>query len=647
MTSTFPRKFLMLICLAVFPYLGTAQLVKNGVANLTTINTDTAIPLSGQWEFYWNQLLTPEDFNAERPANYIQVPGSWNRQGYPMLGFATYRVKVLSPPHQQSLSIYFPFINCSARIWLNGKLMTETGVVSSSPDTYKPRLSATIVSVPEETRELELIIQVANFTYFSSGLAGTPTLDNTSRILAKINRNNGIENFFAGSLIAMFIYLVILFFLYQRAVPNLWLALICLGVAMRALIVHGGSFLLPGLLPEVPWEVWKKIEFGSVYAITAFFPMYIYSLFPESANKKPTWFFNTLAGVMCTVVLFTPQYFYGQLLDIGHAGLLLAFIYAVYTIHKAWRAGNVDAKVILFGVLSSFPFILAEILQNTMLVSVKIHFMYLVELGVLVFLLFQVYLLANHYAKAYTNLEKIVEERTEQLVNTNTVKDKLLSVMSHDIKSPLNSLRGVLNILNMGAIDKTEFLKLTQQIEGDLNKTGMLVENILLWTASQLKGVSLKPEKFDLYTVLEEHIHLFKTIADQKNIILSHHAAPGQYITCDRNILNLLLRNLMANAIKFSFENGVIQILSEIKADTLILQVKDSGVGMDAETLTKLMSPQPTESKSGTSNEKGTGLGLALCRDYLQKAGGEIHVDSTVNKGSTFTVTLPIAPNPA
>jgi signal transduction histidine kinase len=643
------RIFILFLCLLALPLSGNAQLVKNGVADLTSLNTDSTLRLSGHWEFYWNELLEPPDFNSERPVNYIKVPGSWNRQGHPLLGVATYRIRLLLPANQHSLSLYFPVINCAARAWLNGELIAETGKVSSNSTTYKPQLSATIISIPAKVPKVELIIQVANYSYFSSGVAGTPTLDKASRIVSKTNRDNGIENFFAGSLIAMFIYQVILFFLYQRAKPNLWLALICLGVAVRALIVHGGSFLLPNLFPEVPWEIWKKIEFGSVYAITAFFPLYIYNLFIEYANKKPLWFFNSLALIMCTVVILTPQYFYGQLLDIGHVGLLLAFIYAVYTIHKAWRMGNTDAKVILFGVLSSFPFILAEILQNSMLFSVQIHFMYLVEIGVLVFLLFQVYLLANHYAKAYhyleqlnLNLEKIVDERTEQLVKTNTVKDKLLSVMSHDVKSPLNSLRGVLQVLNMGAINQDEFLKLTKQIEGDLNKTGMMIENILFWTAAQLKGVKIKPEKFDLYFALEEHVQLFKTIADRKNITLQHNAAHHQYITCDRNILNLLLRNLLANAIKFSFEQGVVQIITEIKSDNLVLQVKDNGIGMNAETLNKIMLPQTTESMSGTGNEKGTGLGLALCREYLQKAGGELRIESTVDKGSTFTVILPL-----
>ena len=273
--------------------------------------------------------------------------------------------------------------------------------------------------------------------------------------------------------------------------------------------------------------------------------------------------------------------------------------------------------------------------------------MYMVEMGVLVFLLFQVYLLAHHYAKSYNNLEtmnlnleRIVEERSGQLITANEVKDRLLSVMSHDIKSPLNSLRGILQIYNSGAISKDEFSQYAMLIENDLSKTSILVENILYWTASQLKGVQVKIEEFALYNLLEENVQLFKTIAANKKISLKHNASKGLVVNSDRNILNLVLRNLISNAIKFSFEGGEIDIRITQNNEELTIEVKDQGVGIDEETLETLLAPELVVSTRGTGNEKGTGLGLALCRDYLHKAGGELTVESEKGIGSTFKITL-------
>jgi signal transduction histidine kinase len=629
-----------------------AQTAQNGFADLTShdFSTDGAVDLSGRWEFYWNELLRPDQFAGKEPS-FISVPGSWHRQGdYTALGFATYRILIKLPENQNSLTIYFPIINSAAKVWINNMLVEQTGTVSADRGLSQARLVSTMVSVPQDEDQIQLVVQVSNYAYFSGGIAGSPYIDRSSAVFARLNRNNGIENLFAGSLIAMFIYQLVLYFLYHRGKPYLWLSLICLGVALRALIVHGGSFMLPNLYPAVDWEYWKKIEFGSVYAIVGLFPLYVRDLFREHAPKKPILFFVSLASLMCLTVLVTPQYTYGKLLEICHGGLLLAFIYAVYSIGRAWRAGNQDARTILLGVLASFPFILAEILKNSRFFPVEVGFMYLVELGVLVFLLFQVYLLAHHYAKSYQNLEthnidleRMVEERTTELMTANTVKDRLLSVMSHDIKSPLNSLRGILQIYNKGAISRDEFGEFSRHIENDLNKTSILVENILFWTSSQLKGVEVHIEKFLLHDLIEENIQLFRTIASSKNILLTQQAQPGVYIKSDRNILNLAIRNLLSNAIKFSYTDSEVKVLVDFEKNDLCLHVQDEGVGMDEAVLRNLFAPELVSS-SGTGNEKGTGLGLSLCSAYLQKAGGGLSVKSVSGKGTTFSIRMPLHP---
>lgn len=638
-------------CLLLFGRTLYAQPIEKGVVDGTThsFSNSGAFLLAGDWEFYWDQLLEPGDFPADN-STHIHVPSSWhNQEKFPLLGKATYRVVVKLPAPSAGLVLYFPVINSAAKVWINGSLLKETGKVSPLPDEYRARLYVTLVPVPDGAKQLEIVVQVENYTYFTAGITGTPRIDFAARIFEQKNRDNGIENFFAGSLIAMFVYQLILYFLYHRGKPYLWLSLICLGVALRALIIHGGSFLLPNLFPEVSWEFWKKIEFGMVYAIGAFFPLYVYTLFIDQAPRKPIWIFVAVAALLCAAVIVTPQYVYGQLLDVSHLMLLLAFIYAVYSITKAWRAGNEDARTILFGVLASFPFILIEILKNSRFSPFTVRFMYLVELGVLVFLLFQVYLLANHYAKSYRNLEtlnvdleKKVAERTGELTKANVVRDRLLSVMSHDIKSPLNSLRGILEMYNRGVITQEEFSHFAKQIEGDLGKTNLLVENMLHWTANQLKGVQVKTVKFDLTKLIEENIHLFERVSFNKNIAVRHNAPEKLIVNADRNILNMVLRNLLSNALKFSHEGGLIQIVVKITSDSLLLQVIDEGVGMSEETISSLLDPKSTISQDGTVEEKGTGLGLALCRDYLKQAGGLLTIESTLKKGSTFSVVLPL-----
>jgi signal transduction histidine kinase len=644
------RRLILSILLLSAPLLSWAQ-VRNAYLDLSDYDFDESpsVYLDGEWQFYWQTFLDTAALDS-MSAKRIWVPGSWHRHDdYSPLGYATYAMRLRLPENQKGLALYFPVINSAATIWINGVLAERTGVVSKDAEAYKPRLLSTFVALPEKVQDIEIIVHVANFNYFSGGIAGIPELGKSSSIVAAINRTNGIENFFAGSLIAMCIYQLILYLLFHRGKPYLWLALICLGVALRAMIVHGGSFLLPNLFPEVSWEIWKKLEFGSVYAIVALFPLYVFHLFREYAPVKPIYLFCAISILLCTVVLFTPQFVYGRLLEICHVGLLLSFVYAIYSISRAWRAGNSDARIILFGVLASFPFILAEIMKNSRMFPVEVNFMYLVEMGVLVFLLFQVYLLAHHYAKSYTNLEhmnqnleRLVEERSGELISANAVKDRLLSVMSHDIKSPLNSLKGILELYSKGAISKDEFGDYAKHIEKDLNKTSILVENILYWTASQIKGIQVTIDSFSIWQLVEENATLFKTVANHKKVTIENGIRHDLMIKTDKNIINMVVRNLLSNAIKFSHPHGIIRISDRIEDEKLMIQVRDEGVGMDPDTVDALFTPELVVSAAGTGNEKGTGLGLALCKKYLEKTGSSLTVVSEKGRGSVFTITLPL-----
>ncbi len=608
---------------------------------------------NGAWEFYWQQLLTPEDFAGEKkyePA-YIEVPGSWHNQGhdYSRLGFGTYRTTILLPPNHSNLTILIPEVFCAAKIWLNGSLTATIGQVSDSQEGYEGKIASAVLSVPAKEKEIELVIQVANFTAHKGGLIERVVIGDASALSRSQNINRGIGSFFAGSLVAMFIQQFILFLMYRRGKSYLYLSLICLAVAIRAVITNSVSFLVPDLFSVVPFEIWKKAEYFSVYAIVAFFPLYISSLFPEEIKKIFLRLMVVLAVVLCLSVLITPLHFYGQILDLAHIGLLSGFAFSFWAIFQAWKKGNPDARIIFFGVAVSFPFTLIEILKNSMLQTRVLPFdLYLVELGLLVFLLFQVYLLANYYSNSYQklelyshSLEDSVKTRTEELSRLNEIKDKLLSVVSHDLRSPLNSLKGILHVYNIGAVSKEEMDPFLNKIEDELSRTNILVDNVLFWATDQMQGQGISLEDVDLHQLSEEHLEMFQALAGRKSIQLINSLPHGQKALADKSVVSLVLRNLITNAIKFTKENGSIELSSQTETGQVILTVQDSGIGMTEQQVNSLFLNKLIKSSRGTADEKGVGIGLSLCSDYLKKIGGSLWVESKPGAGSRFYVSLP------
>lgn len=640
------------LLLCVYFQVSAQAPVPDPVYDVREYNFDTrpALEVDHAWRLYANKLLTPMTMGQQDKAVLLaDGPGWESTGGMERFGYATYRITLQLPHNHHGLSLFFPIINASSRVWLNGKRVASTGIVADTPDRYRPELTTLLISLPDKEEFVDVIIQVSNFTYSYGGFSNYPRIDRTSDLVDDLNRSNGIQNFFAGCLIAMALYQFILFSLYRKGRPFLWLALICLGVATRALVLHGGSLLLPSIFPAGSWELWKKLEYGSVYAIVAFFPLYVHDLFPRYANRKVLILFVAFGILATMLVVITTQVTFGAVLELVHLSYLLSFVYAFWTIRRAWKGGEWDAKIILFGIVVSFPFILLEIMKNSALIGLDIPSMYYVELGVLVFLLFQVYLLANHQALSHkaleimnVNLEGIVNERTRELRSANDVRDRLLSVISHDVRSPLNSLQGMLDLYNKGHVNVEEFSQFSRQIQSQLGSTNLLVENILMWTSSQLKGSTPQRKEFNLKELVDHNLGLFNSMASSKGVVLNSRVTEARKVMWDKNIMHLALRNMVANAIKFSHEGGSVEIDSENVNGELYLTVTDHGVGMDNETMQTILTSKGTTSREGTGKERGAGIGLSLVREYVVHAGGRLSAESKEGEGSRFTLAIPV-----
>ena len=243
-----------------------------------------------------------------------------------------------------------------------------------------------------------------------------------------------------------------------------------------------------------------------------------------------------------------------------------------------------------------------------------------------------------------TGLEEKVTQRTKELQELNATKDKFFSIIAHDLKNPFNTLMGFSELL-IQSFDgfPPEKVKEYIGIIHDTSKSSYaLLENLLEWSRSQTGRIKVAPEIFDLKEIINDNFELLITQASKKNISLVSELPPSMPVFADENMINTVIRNLISNAIKYTPEGGKITISEEKDDNSHTLKIKDSGVGISEENIPKLFRIDQNFSTNGTAQETGTGLGLILCNEFVRKNNGKIWVESEVDKGSTFSIQLPL-----
>jgi len=240
--------------------------------------------------------------------------------------------------------------------------------------------------------------------------------------------------------------------------------------------------------------------------------------------------------------------------------------------------------------------------------------------------------------------ELLLKEREIQLRELNSTKDKLFSIIAHDLRSPFNAIIGLSEQLieNINDFEVAESEKYLQLINLSAKNTLILLDNLLNWAKTQTGQNIYNPEKIYLSEIVREISEVSKSLAKIKDISLKYAHNIDFEVYADVNMLKTILRNLIFNAIKYTHSNGKIVISAVQNQNNIEITVSDNGVGMNKETRSKLFKMDANITTPGTANEKGSGLGLILCKEFVEKHGGKIWVKSELGKGSAFTFSLPV-----
>jgi len=233
------------------------------------------------------------------------------------------------------------------------------------------------------------------------------------------------------------------------------------------------------------------------------------------------------------------------------------------------------------------------------------------------------------------------EKSKNELEELHQTKDKLFSILSHDLKGPIISFKNLLDLYTTGEITLKEFTALIPKVTKELNYLHFTMKNILTWANNQFSGTSKTTSNIDLRKLVNINFNLIRTRADEKSISLINLVEENVFVWSDYDQTDIIIRNLISNALKFTKANGSITVNADEMVNCYTISVEDTGIGMNYDTQKKLFTENSTITTYGTANEKGTGIGLSICKEMVEKNHGEIWVSSELNVGTCFKFTLP------
>ena len=246
--------------------------------------------------------------------------------------------------------------------------------------------------------------------------------------------------------------------------------------------------------------------------------------------------------------------------------------------------------------------------------------------------------------RSYDEQKELAEEKTSSMVKLNQEKDKLFSIISHDLNAPMTSVKQYLELLQVVELDLEERQVIEKSLARSLHDASTLLNNLLLWAKNQMQFNTVQLETIGLKALLRATVNLFQTQTELKKINVNLVAEEDLFAKADQNMLSVVLRNLLNNAIKFSHIGGDIEIHAFRENGYCMISIKDHGIGIKEDKQDKIFTLN-VSSTYGTANEKGTGLGLILSKDFMVQQGGDLRFESAAAEGTTFYISLPLVEN--
>ena len=243
---------------------------------------------------------------------------------------------------------------------------------------------------------------------------------------------------------------------------------------------------------------------------------------------------------------------------------------------------------------------------------------------------------------AQVKINEQLKTQAHELQQLNNLKDKFFSIISHDLKGPIFGVKELIHLTETGLVSKEEFFDMLPEVSKNMENVSILLENLLAWTSSQLRGEHIQLQQFDISKALLHQKNLLDRIAKEKNITITISQSLEVMVEADKNMVELVLRNLINNSIKFSKQNGEIVLNAAYDKDLVKICIEDQGIGISPDNLSKI-STGISFTTRGQNNESGTGLGMILVKEFVSKNSGSLEITSIEGKGTKFCIFLQAA----
>jgi len=645
----------------------------NGVLDLTEWDFENSgcARLNGEWEFYWNELLDPQDFrrvDAPVKTGFHKIPGAWNGYGIGNTklsgnGYGTYRLLVRLKRSDLIYALRAVTMSTAYRLYVDDSVVLSNGRVGTSRETMRPQYLPEISNFRPQETTLQITLQISNFHHRRGGPWNIIELGLDEQIKRGHELRNNFEFFLFGGLLIMAVYHLSLYLFRRKNSSPLFFGIACMIIILRMAVT--GEHFLVSLFPDISWELALKLEYITFYLIIPATMAFFEKLFPLEFSNK---FLNIslLCGAAFSLfAIVTPASINSNTIPFYQAISVFFCLYLHFVVIRAIINRREGATVLIIGGIFFFITFVNDILiSNEFYTSIP-----MTPFGLFVLMSCQSIVLSKRFSNAFSTVEiqsdrlrineAELKEKNLALENSNRIKDMFLANTSHELRTPLHGMIGLSESMIEGVTGKLppETIENLSLIASCGHRLAGMVNDLLDMAKIQEEGITLNLRPVNLYSLSKMVVKLSLPLIGGKPLEIINSIDPLlPAVYADEDRIRQVLHNLIGNAVKFTGK-GSIELSSRIinrsegndgtaNRAMALFTVSDTGIGIPDDYREKIFEAYQQIDGGDTRSYQGTGLGLAIAKQIVELHKGRIWVESWRNRGSAFSFTLPLSAEP-